>query len=49
MRGEIKEFPGPGDETVLEDTMRNEDSLRGLINEDNDESMMGIPNRKKNL
>jgi hypothetical protein len=29
--------------------MRNEDSLRGLINEDNDESMMGIPNRKKNM
>lgn len=41
------DFPRANDETVLDDTQRYDDSMRGLINMDDDNSIMTIPNRKK--
>jgi hypothetical protein len=51
MRGEtnIMDFPRANDETVLDDnTQRFDDSMRGLIGENNDGDTIPIPNRKKN-
>ena len=40
------QFPNANSETALDDTIRNDDSMRGLMNGDG-ESMTGIPMRKK--
>lgn len=40
------QFPNANSETALDDTIRNDDSMRGLMNGDG-ESITGIPMRKK--
>ena len=40
------QFPNANSETALDDTIRNDDSMRGLMDGDG-ESITGIPMRKK--
>jgi hypothetical protein len=40
-------FPRANDETVLEDSQRYDDSMRGLIGGEDGDSMIPVPNRKR--